>query len=51
MGAQEKGNVVKELIEQESQGAFDHQEINDALEEMDFDVEQVDRLYEHAGKL
>ncbi len=47
MGAQEKANVIKELIEQgKAKGRLTTKEINDALEEMDFDVEQVDRLYD-----
>jgi RNA polymerase primary sigma factor len=44
--AQEK-NVVKDLIEQgKSKGTLTTSEINDALEDLDFDVEQVDKLYE-----
>ena len=40
-------NVVKELIEQgKAKGKLTTTEINDALEETDFDVEQVDKLYE-----
>ena len=46
MVAQEK-NVVKDLIEQgKSKGTLTTSEINDALEDLDFDVEQVDKLYE-----
>ncbi|MEG2203817.1 MAG: RNA polymerase sigma factor RpoD [Oscillospiraceae bacterium] len=46
MAAQEK-NIVKELIEQgKAKGKLTTSEINDALEELDFDVEQVDKLYE-----
>ncbi len=46
MVAQEK-NVVKDLIEQgKSKGSLTTSEINDALEDLDFDVEQVDKLYE-----
>ena len=40
-------NVVKDLIEQgKAKGKLTTSEINDALEEVDFDVEQVDKLYE-----
>jgi RNA polymerase primary sigma factor len=40
-------NAVRELIEQgKAKGKLTTTEINDALEESDFDVEQVDKLYE-----
>jgi len=40
-------NVVHDLIEQgKAKGKLTTTEINDALEELDFDVEQVDKLYE-----
>lgn len=47
MAGQEKTTVVKDLIELgKSKGKLTTSEINDALEELDFDVEQVDKLYE-----
>ena len=40
-------SIVKDLIEQgKAKGKLTTSEINDALEEADFDVEQVDKLYE-----
>lgn len=43
----EKKNLIKELIEQgKRKGKLSTKEINDVLEEMDFDVEQVDKLYD-----
>ena len=40
-------NAVRDLIEQgKAKGKLTTTEINDALEESDFDVEQVDKLYE-----
>jgi RNA polymerase primary sigma factor len=46
VAAQEK-NTVKELIEQgKVKGKLTTSEINDVLEELDFDVEQVEKLYE-----
>ena len=43
----EKRNVVRELIETgKRNGRLTTKEINDALEEINFDVEQVDKLYE-----
>ncbi len=45
--AGEKTSVIKELLEQgKSRGKLTTKEINDALEELNFDVEQVDKLYE-----
>ena len=46
--ANEKRTVlIKNLIEQgKKKGKLTTKEINDALEEMDFDVEQVDKLYD-----
>lgn len=45
--AGEKTSVIKELLEQgKSKGKLTTKEINDALEELNFDVEQVDKLYE-----
>lgn len=46
MAGQEK-NTVKDLIEQgKAKGKITTSEINDVLEELDFDVEQVEKLYE-----
>ncbi|WMJ85167.1 RNA polymerase sigma factor RpoD [Oscillospiraceae bacterium LTW-04] len=46
MAGQEK-NTVKDLIEQgKAKGKLTTSEINDVLEELDFDVEQVEKLYE-----
>ena len=46
MAAQEK-NVIKELIEQgKAKGKLTTSEITDALDELDFDVEQMEKLYE-----
>ena len=43
----EKRNVVRELIETgKRNGRLTTKEINDALEEINFDMEQVDKLYE-----
>ena len=46
MAGQEK-NVIKELIEQgKAKGKLTTSEITDALDELDFDVEQMEKLYE-----
>ncbi|MBP1556791.1 MAG: RNA polymerase sigma factor RpoD [Oscillospiraceae bacterium] len=46
VAAQEK-NTIKDLIEQgKSKGKLTTSEITDALEELDFDVEQMEKLYE-----
>ncbi len=46
-GMAERKAVLKELIEQgRRKGKLSTKEINDVLEELDFDVEQVDKLYE-----
>ncbi len=46
VAAQEK-NIVKELLELgKAKGKLTSTEINDALEDVDFDVEQVEKLYE-----
>ena len=43
----EKRNTIRELIEAgKRNGRLTTKEINDALEEINFDVEQVDKLYE-----
>ena len=47
MAAQDKSKLINELIEIGKQrGELTTKQINDLLEEFDFDVEQVDRLYE-----
>ncbi len=47
MGAQDKKAVIRDLLELgKTKGKLTTKEINDALEEVDFDVEQVDKLYE-----
>ena len=47
MSTQEKKNLLLELIEQgKAKGRLTTKEINDVLEELDFDVEQVDKLYD-----
>ena len=44
---QDRKAVIRELIETgKAKGRLTTKEINDALEELDFDVEQVDRLYD-----
>ena len=45
--AQDKKTVIRDLIESgKAKGKLTTKEINDALEELDFDVEQVDKLYD-----
>ncbi|MEA5051563.1 MAG: RNA polymerase sigma factor RpoD [Oscillospiraceae bacterium] len=45
--AEGKKNLIKDLIERGKRtGKLTTKEINDVLEEMDFDVEQVDKLYD-----
>ena len=47
MAGQDKSSIIKDLIEQgKIKGKLSTKEITDALEELDFDVEQMDRLYE-----
>ena len=47
MAAQDKKSVIKDLLEAgKAKGKLSTKEINDALEELDFDVEQVDKLYD-----
>ncbi|MEG0751623.1 MAG: RNA polymerase sigma factor RpoD [Oscillospiraceae bacterium] len=47
MGSEKKATLIKDLIEQgKKRGKLTTKEINDVLEEMDFDVEQVDKLYD-----
>ncbi len=43
----DKKTILKDLIEQgKARGKLSTKEINDALEELDYDVEQVDKLYD-----
>ena len=50
--ATEKKSPVAELMEQgKAKGKLTTKEINDALEELDFDVEQVDKLYDSLENL
>ena len=43
----ERKSVIRDLIEQgKAKGKLTTKEINDALEELDFDVEQMDKLYD-----
>ncbi len=47
MSTQDKKNLLNDLIEQgKAKGKLTTKEINDVLEEMDFDVDQVDKLYD-----
>ena len=47
MGVQEKKRVLKELLESgKAKGKLTTKEISDALEELDYDVEQVDKMYD-----
>lgn len=47
MAVQDKKTVLKDLLEHgKVKGNLTTKEINDALEELDFDVEQVDKLYD-----
>ena len=47
MATKDKKEVIRELIESgKANGRLTAQEINDALEQLDFDVEKVDKLYE-----
>jgi len=47
MATQDKKQVLKELLESGKQkGRLTTKEIGDALEELDYDVEQVDKLYD-----
>ena len=47
MATQDKKQVLKELLESGKQkGRLITKEISDALEELDYDVEQVDKLYD-----
>lgn len=47
MSIQDKKNLLADLIEQgKAKGKLTTKEINDVLEELDFDVDQVDKLYD-----
>ena len=47
MATQDKKQVLKELLESGKQkGRLTTKEISDALEELDYDVDQVDKLYD-----
>ena len=47
MGVQEKKALLKELLESgKAKGKLTTKEISDALEELDYDVEQVDKMYD-----
>lgn len=47
MGIQDKKTVLKDLLENgKAKGKLTTKEINDALEELDYDVEQVDKIYD-----
>lgn len=52
MGIAEKKSAVIDLMEQgKARGKLTTKEITDALEELDFDVEQMDKLYESLESL
>ncbi len=52
MGTTEKKSAVAELLELgKTNGKLTTQEITDALEELDFDMEQMDKLYESLESL
>ena len=47
MATQDKKSILRDLLENgKTRGKLTTKEINDALEELDFDVEQVDKLYD-----
>jgi len=47
LAAQDKKGLIKDLIEQgKAKGRITTKELNDVLEDLDFDVEQMDKLYE-----
>lgn len=47
LAAQERKSAIRELIEQgKAKGKLTTKEINDVLEELDYDVEQMDKLYD-----
>ena len=46
-----KKQVLQQILEQgKKKGVIDYKEINDKLEELDFDPEQIDKLYEYLEK-
>ena len=46
MASTDKKNVISSLIESgKAKGKLSTKDITDALEELDYDVEQVDKLY------
>ena len=52
MGADKKSTAVSDLMEQgKLKGKLTTKEITDALEDMDFDVEQMDKLYDSLESL
>ncbi|HIY08724.1 MAG TPA: RNA polymerase sigma factor RpoD [Firmicutes bacterium] len=47
LAGQDRKTIIKDLIEQgKAKGKLTTKEINDALEELDYDVEQMDKLYD-----
>jgi len=47
LAAQEKKTLIRDLVEQgKAKGKLTTKELNDALEELDFDVDQMDKLYD-----
>ena len=47
MAAQEKKTLIRDLVEQgKAKGKLTTKELNDAMEELDFDVDQMDKLYD-----
>jgi len=47
LATQDKKSILRDLLENgKTRGKLTTKEINDALEELDFDVEQVDKLYD-----
>ena len=52
MASEKTTTIVRDLIESgKAKGKLSTKEINDALEELDFDVEQVDKLYDTLEQL
>ena len=52
MGTQDKKTVLKELLDLgKSKGKLSSKDIHDALDDLDFDVEQMDKLYEIRRKM
>ncbi|MBR5559433.1 MAG: sigma-70 family RNA polymerase sigma factor, partial [Oscillospiraceae bacterium] len=47
LAAQEKKTLIRDLVEQgKAKGKLTTKELNDAMEELDFDVDQMDKLYD-----